>query len=129
MANTIVQRTLVGGGKEKNIIREIALSSDGTQETNLVVYDNSTLVNNVLKGRLMRVEASGSDCLVTLSWDQTTDVVACSFNPMDNPQIDFTYLGGVKNPGAAGATGDLLLTTVGLASTERFTIFLHITQN
>lgn len=129
MANTVTQRTLVGAGNDKNIVRLISVISDGTQESNTIVYDNSTFCNNTAKGRLVEVYASGSDCVARLSWDQTTDSVAYSVNPFSNEHISFRPFGGIKNPNGAGATGDLLLSTAGLAAGEEFTLVIWITQN
>jgi adhesin HecA-like repeat protein len=130
MVNTVTPRTLVGGGKEKNIVILINVVSDGSEETDYVVYDNSAFVNDVSKGRVMCVEASGSDCVVRLEWDQTADSPVCSVNPGGgNGKMDFRRSGGVKNPGGAGATGDLLMSTAGLDAGDEFTLKIHITQN
>ena len=129
MANTITQRTLLGGGSERSIIRLIHIVSDGSEETDLVVYDNSTLVADVLKGNLMKVWLSGSDSVMRLEWDQTTDSPAFAGNPSNGSFWDFTSFGGIGNPGDTGATGDLLLTTTGLDSGDEVFIIIHITQN
>lgn len=129
MANTVTQRTLVGSGSEKNIVRLISVVSDGTEESNLVVYDNSAFVNNTAKGTLMEVWASGSDCVARLSWDQTTDSVAYSVNPSSNTKLCFREFGGISNPNGTGATGDLLLNTANLDAGDEFTLIIWITQN
>ena len=71
MANTVTQRTLFGGGSSRKVVRLIHIVSDGSEETDLVIYDNSTLVNNVAKGAVRRVEAWGNSCTCRLEWDQT----------------------------------------------------------
>lgn len=129
MANTVVQRTLQGSGSDKNIVRLISVISDGTEESNLVVYDNSTFCNNTSKGVLSQVWASGSDCVARLSWDQTTDSVAYSVNPALGKHLDFRCFGGIGNPNATGATGDLLLNTANLDNGDEFTLIIWITQN
>jgi hypothetical protein len=129
MVNTVTQRTLVGSGSSKNIVRLISVISDGTEESNLVVYDNSAFVDNVLKGTLMEVWASGSDCVARLSWDQTTDSVAYSVNPALGKHLCFREFGGIGNPGATGATGDLLLNTANLDAGDEFTLIIWVTQN
>lgn len=129
MANTITQRTLVGAGRDKVIVRLINIVSDGTEETDLVIYDNSTFVNDVTKGNLMKVVASGSTCQCLLEWDQTTDSPIVAFDPAYTQKYDFKHVGGVNNPGGAGATGDIVLTTTNLDAGDVVTILLVVHQN
>jgi len=129
MPNTVTQRTLLGSGSDKNIIRLVHVVSDGSEETDLVVYDNSAFVNDVTKGRLVKAWISGSDCIARLEWDANTDAPAFSFNPSNGGHWCFKDFGGIDNPGGTGATGDLLLTTAALDSGDEFTIIFHIAQN
>jgi len=128
MANTIVQRTLFGGGKSRLIVRSINILSDGSEETSLVIYDNSALIADTSRGSLLQVKASGSACICRLSWDQTADAHILSFDPSGMQDLCFKDFGGITNPNATGATGDLLLTTSGLDSGDEVTIILHIRQ-
>lgn len=129
MANTVTQTTLFGSGDDKNIVRRIHIVSDGTEEADLVVYDNSTLIADVTKGRLDYVHAMGSDCVCRLEWDATTDVVATCVNPSSAGFNDFRHFGGLNNPAGSGATGDLLLTTASLDAGDEVTLILGISQN
>lgn len=129
MANTVTQRTLIGSGKDRNIVRLISVISDGTEEAATIVYDNSTFVNNTAKGVLLEVWASGSDCVARLSWDQTTDSPAFSFNPSKGGYWDFRSFGGIGNPNGTGATGDLVLDTSSLDAGDELTLIIRITQN
>lgn len=128
MVNAVTQRTIYGGGSMKYIIRTINISSDGSEETDLVVYDNSTFMNNTAKGRLMSAEATGSSCQCTLEWDQSTDVPICAFDPSTSPIIDFSDMGGFANPNGTGATGDIVLTTANLDSGDVVTIKIKVKQ-
>lgn len=129
MANTVTQRTILGSGSDKNIIRLINIVSDGSQETDLVIFNNSSFLNNAAKGKLLGVWATGSDCVVRLEWDQTADSPVISLNPVSGIHVCFRQFGGISNPNGAGATGNLLLTTAGLAATEEITIIIKICQN
>lgn len=129
MPNTIVQRTLSGSGSDKNVIRLINIVSDGSEETDLVIYDNSTLVNDVSKGRLVSLMVSGSSCQGLLEWDQTTDSPAFTFDPANGNSWDFSSFGGISNPNGTGATGDLLLTTTNLDAGDVLSIIIKICQN
>lgn len=129
MGNTVVQRTLVGGGSEHNIYRLIHIVSDGSEETDLVVYDNSALINDVTKGSLRQVWLSGSDCVIRLEWDQSSDSPIFSGGPTNGNHWDFRGFGGITNPNGSGATGDILLTTSSLDSGDEVFLLLHIAQN
>jgi|SRR3990167_2137676 len=129
MANTVTQRTLVGGGDDKNIIRLIHIVSDGTEEADLVIYDNSAFIANTAKGRLDQVMVMGDAGVLRLEWDQTTDSPALSLNASNGTHFDFRPFGGIGNPNGTGATGDLLLTTAALDNLDEVTIIIHVSQN
>ncbi len=128
MPNTILQRTLMGGGKERNIYRLIHILSDGSEETDLVVYDNSTFMDSVNEGILAQVWLSGNAATIRLEWDQTTDSPAFAGGPENGNHWDFRCFGGISNPGGTGATGDLLLTTASLDANDEVFIVIHIIQ-
>ena len=128
MPNTVTQRTLLGGGKERNIYRSIHIVSDGSEETDLIVYDNSTFMADVNEGKLAQVWLSGNAATLRLSWDQTTDSPAFAGGPENGNHWDFRGFGGIPNPGGAGATGDLLLTTASLDNLDEIFMIIHIIQ-
>lgn len=128
MANTITQRTLVGAGTDRHIIRSIHIVSDGSEETDLVIYDNSAFCADTSKGSLMEVWASGSACVLRLEWDQTTDAPAASIDPSVNQHLCFEEFGGITNPNGTGATGDLVLTTASLDSGDEVLLIIKIRQ-
>ena len=132
MANAVTQKILIDGGTMvgSHVIKQIVIVSDGSEETDLVIYDNSAHVADVLKGIVRRVKATGSSaCQCILEWDQTTDSVVCAFEPGAGVDIDYRHVGGIKNPGAVGATGDLLLTTTNLDAGDVITIEIEIGQS
>ncbi len=129
MANTITQQTLFGDANSKVVIRHIHIVSDGSEETDLVIYDNSTLMNDASKGVLDKVEAHGSSCILRLEWDQTTDSPICSVDPANNPCINFARMvGGRRNPNGTGATGDIVLTTANLDAGDEVSLFITVRQ-
>ncbi len=128
MPNTVTQRTVFGGGDSRKIIRLINIVSDGSEETDLVIYDNSTFIADVAKGALMSVEASGSSCVCRLEWDQSTDSPIASFDPAYTQKLCFEKFGGVHNPAGSGATGDIVLTTSGLDSGDEVTLKITVKQ-
>lgn len=128
MANTVVQRTLTGVGSTKYVIRHIHIISDGSEESNLIVYDNSTFINDPLKGALEEIWATGNSCTIRLSWDQTTDSAIISMDPVAQRHLSFKDFGGIQNPGATGATGDIFLNTANLDSGDEVMLILKIRQ-
>lgn len=128
MANTVTQRVLSGSPSDKNYYKLINISSDGSEETDLVIYDNSAAINDVSRGKLMEVWVSGNSGTCTLEWDQTTDSPICSFDPVNTQYLDFRVMGGISNPAGSGATGDIVLTTANLDAGDMLTILLHVEQ-
>lgn len=129
MANTKQLTVLQGGASDPEVVVHLHLISDGSQETNYVVFDNSTLVNNVAKGRLMEVWFDGKiSGVARLNWDQTTPFKAVSLKANTDNYVDFRCIGGIANPNGSGATGDLTLTTTGLASADEFFLIVRIRQ-
>lgn len=126
MANTKTTRVLKGGANEKIYVLLFNLISDGTEETDLVIFDNSAVWNDVSKGSIRSIQASGSDCVCMLKWDQTTDSPIANFNPALNQPQCYKEYGGISNPNGTGATGDLLLSTANLDSGDAFTLIVEI---
>lgn len=129
MANSITQETVYGSATSELIVRRLVINGDGSTDTNLVVYDNSALINDVSKGSLTKIIAIGAGNLATFSlkWDQTTDYFITYVNYPRPGVIDFSDFGGIKNPNQAGATGDILLS--GTFAAGGHTIFLFIRQD
>lgn len=129
MANTVTQQTLWGNANTKRVVRAIHVISDGTEETDLVIYDNSAFVASVAKGKLIRAEIHGNFTgAVRLEWDQTTDAPIVAFGQNDY-KVDYSRIGGHANPGATGATGDIVLTTTALANLDEFTVIIEVDQS
>lgn len=128
MVNTVTQRTIYGGGSSNLVVRSIHIVSDGSEESDLVIYDNSTLVNDITVGSLVKVQATGSSCIARLEWDASTDVPILSFDPSTSSDMDFSCFGGIRNPGGTGATGDILLTTANLDAGDEVSLILYIKQ-
>lgn len=119
-----------GSGHVGERIMHLHLISDGTQETNYVVFDNNDStygINNVLAGTIMDIRGGGKcSGTIRLAWDQGTDFNALSWNMQGENYRCFRDFGGIKNPGASGATGDVLLTSIGLASGDEFDLIITV---
>lgn len=128
MANTITNVKQINGQNVR--VLYLTLASDGTNESNTVIYDSSAYAGtDPLTSRIMRVWASvstASTARVVLRWDATTPVLALSLLPGQILETCFQKVGGLNNMGGAGKTGDITLTTTGLASGDSITIILEI---
>lgn len=139
MANTITNTTLYYS--PTRVVKYVTLKSDGTNETNTVIYDSSVIATSVgdtdpLTCNIESIYASASaanTARVFLLWDATTPVVAIDIPTATNPtKADFRRkipIGGLVNQGGAGKTGDILLTTTGLAAGDIITIVMEIRRN
>lgn len=114
MANSITSQ-LYDGARNVNLKR--TCFGDGTTvETGVVILDVTTLNPNPglhLKLRRLRYAITGG-WVVRLQWDATTPVDIAVLGAGQDI-LDFTneYAGGFPNNGGAGATGNILITTVG----------------
>ncbi len=135
MANTITDTTIENGSK--NVIKYIAINSDGTEETGTVIYDSSVLatargVADPLMCKIRKIKYATSignalDANIKLLFDATTDVLATSIPLNHEGEMDFTNIGNLKNTAGTGITGDILITTTGLVSGDSITLELLVT--
>lgn len=127
MANTIDSLVLQNDGVMYRL-RYLVLS-DGTAMTDAIMIDKSTLTAAATGG-----EPDALDCIefvanawgtvnsILLEWDHTTDdeILAFSINGLNLPQS--AGWGSFMDPRTAGATGDVVITTNGLAANAGFQI-------
>jgi len=137
MANTVTQTTLIKGQRE--FINYITLVSDGSEETDLVIFDSSAVfaavgLTDTMNASIERIIFSGAKLAnvgtIKLEWDATTDVLALpiAFAALGDSScvLDFSRFGGLKNYAGTGKTGDLLMTTTTLDSGDAFTLILQM---
>jgi hypothetical protein len=103
--------------------------SDGTAMTDVVAVDKSTLVSKetgVEPKALDLIEfdaiAWGTVNSVLLEWDHTTDDEVLAFGSGANAGWCFDR-GPLKDPRSAGDTGDVVITTNGLAANAGFQFY------
>lgn len=133
MANTNTSQYLMSG--PGRVIIHLVIDSDGTEETDLVVYDSSavaTLIGktDTLNCRINSIMYSTNSLLgvVKLEWDATTDILAWALPASGNSdKFCFDKIGGLKNKGGSGRTGDITLTTTGLVAGDAISLILDVT--
>jgi hypothetical protein len=135
MANTITNSVLLAGSKEAVIY--ITLASDGTNETATVIYDSSAIAttvgdNDTLDCTIIDIygaASAASTARVNLLFDATTDLNAFNI-PVGSPsKANFRKIGGLPNKAGTGKTGDILLTTTGLAAGDSIILVITVRRN
>lgn len=127
MADT-VNTQVVYEGARRHIVH-LTNESDGTGESGVTKVDISTLTDGAgevaTSSTIDLIEYSvwGFNYVV-LRWDHTTDdEIAVLFG---QGVSDWYAMGGLTDPGSAGGTGDLLLTTDGGADGSGYDITIHL---
>jgi hypothetical protein len=128
MADVVDTITLFTG-KDKYAVRLVNIS-DGTGESAVVKLDKSAIAATlgitepakiIIEELYWNIQGFTS---VRLYWDHDTDdelEVLCN-----SGYRDYTYFGGLVDPGSAGGTGDVLLTTAGTTSGSTYSIMIVI---
>lgn len=140
MPNTITNTRVVTG--DNLIVQQILLVSDGSEETNLVIYDSSAVataigkqdsLNSTIEIAQFLFQNNTGHATLTLKYDATSPVIALPVAlgtgvAAAHESLNFSDHGGVVNlaKGTTGATGDITLTTTGLNSGDTLLLFLHV---
>lgn len=136
MANTITKSTVYTA---KEAIVYVTIASDGSEETDYVVYDSSAVATEIAKivsgfvdpltSHILEVYATvsaASTARVKLEYDASTDVLALDI-PIGQPvRGNFRKFAGLPNTSGSGITGDITLTTTGLESGDTITLVLTV---
>ena len=138
MANTITSTILNKSAGSREIVYQWVLSSDGSNETATVIHDSSVVATAIgiadpLTCHILQVKSSmavASTARVKLLFDATSALLAIPI-PNNNSEIDqdFRDFGGLKDIGGAGITGDITITTTGLASGDQILLVLVVKMN
>jgi hypothetical protein len=135
MANTIKSSVL--NRSVHSIALHWTLSSDGTNETATVVYDSSVHATalaitdplSCVIESIHSVVSAASTARVWLNFDASTPVLALTLPVMNTLDSNFKEIGGLKDTGGAGITGDIAITTTGLASGDKIELVIVVRPN
>ena len=127
MADTVTSQVLFAGTKKRSV--KLTNVSDGTGESDVVKVDVSALTGpDGSAPTSATVEEIWWDIQgftsVRLEWDATTDDPIAFLS--GTGYLDFTQLGGARDPKSTGTTGDIMLTTAGAVSGATYTIVLVV---
>lgn len=128
MTDTVTTNVIFSG--TRRYIIQLQNLSDGTGESAVAKIDKSGLIgpNGSEPGSLVIEEceyAIQGFTSIQFLWDHTTDDEALTL-PAGTGFKDFTAGGGLHDPGSAGGTGDLVLTTNDAAANATYDITLVV---
>lgn len=123
MAGEITIQKIVDGSRHTIIKATIGGDAD---LTNAVLFDASVYVGANTHNKLMKVEFGLDGFDARLLWDATVnvDLIALPENYLEKQCYE--WFGGIPNNAGTGKTGDILITTVGLAAGDDGHIILYI---
>ena len=128
MADAVTTQVLEDG--ERLYIAKFTNISDGTGETAVTKIDVSTLNPNAYNlacngVKLNKIWAQTDGMGLNILWDATTDVIVETVPQNIMYTADYSSFGGIPNNSGTGKTGDVLFTTVGASSGDRYTVILE----
>jgi hypothetical protein len=127
MANAISTQVLVDGSR--NTVIKVVIVGDGSgEEVDTVIFDASSYETASDDNKLWKIQYSTSGCGAFLEWDATTNIPLFALPNDYADKACFEEAGGIINNGAAGRTGDILITTNGLGANDSIFILFYIKQ-
>jgi hypothetical protein len=128
MADVTTSQVIANGAR--NLIIKLTDVSDGTGLAGVKVVDAQSqayAVGGQVPGRHLKIKRIVYDVhgmVVRLQWDATVPVDLATLSGFGH--LDFRRFQGLPNPQPVGATGSILLTTLGAAANSTFTIDLEM---
>lgn len=128
MADAVTTQVLQDG--ERLYVAKFTNISDGTGESAVTKIDVSTLARNAFNLacnglKLAKIWAQTDGMGVNILWDATTNVITETVPQNVMYTADYNCFGGIPNNSGVGKTGNLLFSTVGASSGDRYTIILE----
>lgn len=128
MADAVTSQTLQDG--DKSVVMKFTNISDGTGESAVKKVDVSALQAQSGSGAectgvsIQQIWYECNGMSVDLLWDASTDVIAWTLSGYGF--FDFRSCGPIINNSGSGKTGDIMFTTTGHASGDRYAIVLKM---
>jgi hypothetical protein len=128
MADAVTSQTILDG--ERLFIGKFTNISDSTGETGVVKIDVSALNPNSFglactSVKINKIWAQTQGMSVDILWDASTDLICETIPENQFYFMDYSSFGGFPNNAGSGKTGDVLFTTIGAASGDRYTITIE----
>lgn len=125
MAGTITLQTIVDGDRV-TVIK--AVIGGDAELTKAVLFDASAYTSPTTNNSLKKIQFGMVGLSAQLFWDATADVGLLSLPDLNFQDADYDCFGirGLPNNAGAGKTGDILISTSGLAAGDHGHIILWI---
>lgn len=132
MADTVATRTLVDGNRK--VVMMFTNVSDSTGESGALKVDVSALsaphgMTCTGVSLVKAVYSTSGGMSVQILADATADQLVLGIPANDTGCVDMECFGGIPPSTAAGATGDLLFTTIGAVNGATYTIILELVKH
>lgn len=129
MAHTINTQVLEDGNR--NTVIKVNIKGDGSsgELTNEVIFDASEYKTQSINNKLMEVRFCLNGFSAELFWAATSPVPLINLDQDISETMEYLFPGGLINNAGVGKTGDITITTNGLAaSSEEGYIVFYIVQ-
>ena len=123
MVGTVTVQKIMDGSR--NVIVKAFIAGDADL-TNAVLYDASAYVNETKDISVMKVIYEFNGMGAQLIWDADVDVPFLTLGTDQSDTLDFRDTGSLNNNSYTNFTGDILITTTGIASGDTGTITLYL---
>lgn len=137
MANTVTITTL--SRTQRKVSLYVTIISDGSDESGTVLYNSASQSALIPGGHKIGIVDSKTcsinkvtytnnsvGAISRLSFDASTVVPAFALPASRTDTVDYSDCGGLKNYAGAGKTGNILITTNGLAAQDVITLVLEV---
>lgn len=119
MANKITTNLIMNSSRQYVLLYNLLADGSGDLSASLILNTTLDLPVTAKLAKLWYLTGSvKTDAQFTaqLLWKATTNVPLVSLAPNHSDCMDFMKIGGIPNPKASGVTGDVVLTTTGMAT-------------
>jgi hypothetical protein len=123
MAGEITIQKIADGSR--NVIIKATIGGDADL-TNAVLFDASAYIGENTSNKLVKLWYASEGFAAQLLWDATVNVPLITLPDSHMEKQCYQYFGGLTNNAGTGKTGDILITTSGLASGDTGHIILFI---
>lgn len=122
--STLTTQTILDG--ERNVVIKGTIVGTAVELTDALFVDVSALGGTPDNVKITRVQASLEAFGAELIWDATVNVSILDIPETEDFDQDYEKFGGLTNNAGAGKTGDILISTSGIAVGETGFVVLEM---
>lgn len=113
----------------RNVTIKGNIVGDAVELSDELFVDASGLSGAPTNLKIVGIKSNLEAFAAELLWDATANVSIFDLPPGDNVDQDFRRFGGLQNNAGAGVTGDILISTSGIAVGETGTVILELKKS